>query len=177
MTEFGKEYGEGLYALCREENMEKDALAQVELLKEAFRENADFPRLLANMSLSKQERVAIVDGALKGQVHEYVLNFLKLLVERGAIQAFPECADAYRDCYNRDHRVVEAQVTTAQPLTESQKEKLIKRLMGMTGREVVIKEKVDPSVVGGVLLQMDGKRYDNTVRHRLQTIKQAMAGE
>jgi len=177
VTEFGREYGEGLYALCAEEHIERDALREVQALKASFRENEDFLRLLGNMTLSKEQRVAIVDDTLRGSVHEYVLNFLKLLVERGAIHEFAECADAYRACYNRDHGVVEAEVTTAQPLNDGQRQKLIEKLQSMTGKEIVIKEKVDPSVLGGVLLQMEGKRYDNTVAHRLNAIKQAMAGE
>ncbi len=177
MTEFGREYGEGLYALCAEEHIERDALLEMQTLKESFHENEDFLRLLGNMTLSKEQRVAIVDETLKSSVHEYVLNFLKLLVERGAIHEFAECAAAYQACYNREHGVVEAEVTTAQALNDGQRQKLIEKLQDMTGKEVVIKEKVDPSILGGVLLQMDGKRYDNTVAHRLQAIKQAMAGE
>ena len=177
MTEFGREYGEGLYALCAEEKITDAVLAQLAELKGLFRENPDFIRLLSNMSIPKTERVLAADQALQGQVHPYVLNFIKLLVERGAIHEFAECAAAYQACYNREHGVVEAEVTTAQALNEEQRRKLIEKLQGMTGKEVVIKEKVDPSILGGVLLQMDGKRYDNTVAHRLQAIKQAMAGE
>ena len=177
MTEFGREYGEGLYALCAEEHIEQEALREVLSLRESFRENGDFLRLLGNMTLSKAQRVKIVDDTLKGSVHEYVLSFLKLLVERGGIHEFSECADAYQACYNREHGVVEAVVTTAKPLDAGQKQKLTEKLQSMTGKEVVIKEKVDASVLGGVLLQMDGKRYDSTVAHRLQAIKQAMAGE
>ena len=177
MTEFGREYGEGLYALCAEENIERDVLREVRTLKAVLHDNADFIRLLGNMTLSKQERVDIVDATFRGSVHEYVLNFLKILVERGAVHAFGECADAFQACYYREHGVVEAEITVAQPLNEDQKKKLVARLETMTGREVVVKEKIDPSVMGGVLLQMDGKRYDNTVLHRLNAIRQAMAGE
>ena len=80
MTEFGREYGEGLYALCAEEHIERDALREVQALKESFRENGDFIRLLGNLTLPKEQRVAIVDDTLKGSVHEYVLNFLKILL-------------------------------------------------------------------------------------------------
>ncbi|MBR5109463.1 MAG: ATP synthase F1 subunit delta [Clostridia bacterium] len=177
MTDFGREYGEGLYALCAEEKIERDVLQEMRTLKSVLRENADFIRLLGNMTLSKQERVGIVDAAFKSSVHEYVLSFLKILVERGAAHTFAECADAFEAVYNREHGVVEAQATVAQPLNEDQRKKLVARLEAMTGREVVVKEKIDPSVLGGVLLQMDGKRYDNTVLHRLNAIRQAMAGE
>lgn len=177
MTEFGREYGEGLYALCAGEGLDQTALEQLKALREAFRQNGDFLRLLGNMSLSKAERVSIVDDTLGGQVHAYVLNFLKILVERGAAHEFAECVSAYQECYNRDHQVTVAEVTVARPLSDGQRERLSARLKAMTGKDIVIREKIDPSVMGGVLLQMDGKRYDNTVRHRLAAIKQTMAGE
>ncbi|MBQ9263497.1 MAG: ATP synthase F1 subunit delta [Clostridia bacterium] len=177
MTEFGREYGDGLYALCAEEKIDQDVLQEMQTLKDAFRQNPDFIRLLSNMSLGKEERVGIVDQALKGQVHPYVLNFLKILVERGAMHAFEDCLAAYKEGYNAAHQVVEAEVTTSRPLSDSQREQLLSKLGSMTGKEVVLKEKVDASVLGGVLLQMDGKRYDNTVRHRLKAIQQTMTGE
>lgn len=177
MTEFGREYGEGLYALCREEAIDAACLEELHALNTAFRENGDFLRLLANMTLSKEERVKIVEDTLGGRVRQYVLNFIKILVERGAIHAFSECVSAYQEAYNRDHQVAEAEVTTAVKLSEDQKEKLIRKLKQMSGREVVLKEKIDPSVLGGVLLEMDGKRYDNTVLSRLNSIRQVMAGD
>ncbi len=85
MTEFGREYGDGLYALCAEERITEDVLAQLAELKILFRQNPDFIRLLSNMSIPKAERVSVADQALQGQVHPYVLNFVKLLVERGAV--------------------------------------------------------------------------------------------
>ena len=88
MTEFGREYGDGLYALCAEEKITDAVLAQLAELKGLFRENPDFIRLLSNMSIPKTERVLAADHALQGQVHPFVLNFVKLLVERGAMYEF-----------------------------------------------------------------------------------------
>ena len=156
MTDLSREYGDGLYALCAEEGIAKEVLEQLQALKACFDEQPDFCRLLSNMSLSKQERVGIVDRTLRGQVHPYVLNFLKILCERG---------------------VTEACVTTSAPLTEEQRRKLLIKLGSMTGHQISLREKVDPQLIGGVLLEMDGKRYDNTLRHRLQSIHQALVGK
>lgn len=175
MTKFGSVYGEGLYELCAEEKIERDVLGELRELKTIFRQNPEFPRLLSNMSLSKEERVGIADDALRDQVHPYVLNFLKILVERGAVTAFDECEAAYAEFYNRDHQVTVADVTVARPLSEKQREELLHKLKAMSGKDVEIREKIDPAVMGGVLLTMDGKRYDNTVRQRLDAIKQALA--
>ena len=177
MTELAREYGEGLYALCAEENLTADMLSDLQALKRLFREQPDFIRLLSNMSLSKQERVDILDRALRGQVHPYLLNFLKILCERNALYEFEGCEGAFRESFNRDHAVVEAAVTTPEKLSEQQREKLLQKLREMTGKTVHLSEKTDPAVIGGVLLEMNGQRYDNTVRHRLEEIHRAMAGE
>ncbi len=177
MTELAKEYGAGMYVLAAEENIAPDVLEQMRTLKSCFKEQPEFVKLLSNMSLQKEERLNILDSALRGQVHPYVLNFLKILCERGALSEFSGCEEAYRELYNKDHGVVEAHVTTGDALSDDQRVRLIEKLRQMTGKEIVLLEKVDPKVVGGVLLEMNGQRYDNTVRHRLESVRRAMVGE
>ncbi|MBQ8536096.1 MAG: ATP synthase F1 subunit delta [Clostridia bacterium] len=174
MTELAREYGEGLYALTAEEQVSGDVLEQLNSLKNCFREQPEFLKLLSNMSLGKAERVGILDKALRGQVHPYVLNFLKILCERGVLYEFEGCEAAFREAYNQDHGIVQATVTTAAPLAEKQRQALKEKLARITGRQVSLTEKVDAAVMGGVLLEMDGQRYDNTVRTRLAAIRQAM---
>ncbi len=177
MTELSREYGEGLYFLCVEENLAAEALEELTALKGLFHENPDFCRLVSNHALSKQERVQILDNALRGQVHIYVLNFLKILCERGIIGEFDGCVEAFRTFYNRDNRVVEAVATTSVPLDDVRRAQLVEKLCAMSGKQVQLIEKVDPAVMGGVLLEMEGKRYDNTLRHRLSQMRQVLGNE
>jgi F-type H+-transporting ATPase subunit delta len=177
VTELSREYGEGLYLLCAEEELAAEVFEQLTALRALFRENPDFSRLVSNHSLSKQERVTILDNALRGQVHQYVLNFLKILCERGIFGEFANCVDAYTACYHRDHRVVEAVATTGVPLSDAQRSQLMEKLRSMTGKQVQLTEKVDPAVLGGVLLEMEGKRYDNTLKHRLGQMRQVLTSE
>ena len=177
MTDLAEEYGKGLYDLTEEEHVSEDVLAQLRVLRGLFRDQPDFIRLLCNMSLAKEERTAILDGALRGQVHPYVLNFLKILCERGALHEFEGCVSAFTALYNQAHGIVEASVTTGVPLEAEQRTRLIDKLSAMTGKRIVLSEKVDPGVVGGVLLEMNGKRYDNTLRRRLEAIHAALTAE
>ena len=174
MTELAREYGDGLYALTAEEQLCDEVLEQLASLKTCFREQPEFLKLLSNMSLGKAERIGILDKALRGQVHPYVLNFLKILLERSALYEFEGCESAFREAYNRDHGIVQATVTTAAPMSGEQRQRLAEKLAQMTDRKVSLTEKVDAAVMGGVLLEMDGQRYDNTVRTRLASIRQAM---
>ena len=177
MTELAKEYGAGMYALAAEENIEKAVLEELSTIKRCFKEQTEFVRLLSNMALGKEERLGILDNAMRGQVNPYVLNFLKLLCERGALSEFAGCEEAYRELYNKDHAVVEARVTTGEALSDDQRTRLTEKLRQMTGKEIILLERVDPKVIGGVLLEMDGRRYDNTVLHRLESVRRVMVGE
>ena len=103
MTDLAEEYGKGLYDLTEEEHISEDVLAQLRVLRGLFRDQPDFIRLLCNMSLAKEERTAILDGALRGQVHPYVLNFLKILCERGALHEFEGCVSAFAALDGKGH--------------------------------------------------------------------------
>ena len=177
MTDLAREYGEGLYELCEEEKMAEEVLLQLQMLKACFREQPDFLRMLSNMALPKEERCGIIEKTLRGQVHAYVINFLKILCERNLLHEFSGCEEAYRALYNRDHAIMEAVVTTASALNDEQREKLMAKLKQMTGKAVILKENVDASLLGGVLLEMDGKRYDNTLRHRLEGLQSILSGK
>lgn len=174
MTDLAREYGEGLYELCEEENLAESGLEQMQMLKSCFKEQPDFLMLLSNMALPKEERCGVIEKTLRGQVHDYVLNFLKILCERNLLHQFYGCEEAYRNLYNQQHSILEAVVTTASPLNDAQRKQLMEKLRSMTGHSITLKEKVDTAVIGGVLLEMDGKRYDNTLRHRLDGLQQAL---
>ena len=174
MTELAREYGDGLYLLAEEENLSREFLEQLLSLKSLFREQPDFVRLLGNMSLSKEERVKILDSVLRGQVHPYLLNFLKILCERCALNEYEGCLAAFKALYNQEHGIVEATVTTAVPLDDEQRARLAEKLSAMTDKTVSLVEKIDESLMGGVLLEMNGQRYDNTLKNRLKSIHSAM---
>lgn len=174
MTELAREYGDGLYALTEEENISREVLEQMLALKSLFREQPDFVKLLGNMSLSKEERVKILDSVLRGQIHIYLLNFLKILCERCALNEYEGCLTAFKTLYNQAHGIVEATVTTAVPLDDEQRARMAEKLSKMTDKLVMLNEKVDEGIIGGVLLEMNGQRYDNTLKNRLKSIHSAM---
>ena len=65
-------------------------------------------------------------------------------------------------------------MTTAVPLDDEQRARMVEKLSKMTDKLVVLNEKVDESLIGGVLLEMNGQRYDNTLKNRLKSIHSAM---
>lgn len=171
MTQIGTNYGEALYTLAREEKLDEAILGELTALNEAFSQEGDFLRLLSSPNLSKQERCAIVDDSFRGKVQPYVLNFLKILTEKGYIRHFSDCYKAYRDLYNQDHGILPVTAVTAVSLSEDQTRRLSEKLGTITGKTIELSNRIDPACLGGVRLNYDGKQLDDTVAHRLDAIR------
>ncbi len=170
MTEAASVYGEALYELAKDENMSDLMLMQLKALNESFAAEPDFVRLLSAPNLSKVERKQILDTCFKGKTQPYLLNFLKILMEKGYIRQFSSCVQVFCEHYNKDHGIMPVSVVTAVPMSDSQKEKLASKLAGITGKQIDLTNTIDPACIGGVRLDYDGKRVDDTIIHRLDAL-------
>ncbi len=171
MTEAANHYGQALYELTKDEGISQQVLSELKTLDEAFQAEPRFITLLSTPSIPKPERCQILDDSLRGQVHPYVLNFLKILTERGYMRHFSGCCQVFQQCYNTDHGIMVVTAVTAMPLSDALRQKLIGKLSTVTGKTVDLQCKVDASCLGGVRLDWDGKQVDGTVRHRLEDIR------
>ena len=171
MTQVGAVYGEALYELALGEGLDSVILEELGVLAQAFREEPDYLKLLRSPNLSKPERCAVLDEAFRGRVQPYLLNFLKILVEKGYIGAFGSCREAYTKRYNDDHGILSVTAVTAVAMTPAQVDVMTQKLSRITGKTIALTNRVDPGVLGGVRLDYDGKRLDDTVAHRLDAIR------
>ena len=171
MTEVGSVYGEALYDLALSESLTEPILRELDALRQGFDAAPGFIRLLSTPTLTKQERCQILDDSFRGKVQPYVLNFLKMLTEKGYMRHFSDCCAAYREHYNRDNGILPVTAVTAIPLTDDQKKRLTGKLGAITGKIIELNSRIDPQVLGGVRLDYDGKRLDDTITHRLNAIR------
>ena len=171
MTEVGNVYGESLYELAKEENLTKLIGEQLAVLQTSYRQEPDFIRLLSSPNLTKAERCQILDDSFRGKVHPYLLNFMKILTEKGYMRYFSDCCDAYTEHYDQDNGILRVTAVTAVALSPEQTQKLTQKLHQITGKEIVLRNQIERAVLGGVRLDYDGQRLDDTVSHRLDAIR------
>ena len=171
MTEAPNQYGQALYDLAKDEGLDQQILEEITVLNGAFRENPDFLRILNAPSVPKAQRCQILDDSFRGKVHPYVLNFLKILTEKGYIRSFSSCCKVFEESYNRDRGILPVTAVTALPLSEALQTRLKDKLSSVTGKTVSLSCKVDSTCLGGVRLDFDGKQVDGTVRRRLEDMR------
>ena len=171
MTDISASYAQALYTLAKDEGVTDILLQQLQVLQTVFIQEPNFMHLLANPGISKQERCALIQDSLGQQMHPYLLNFLKILTEKGYMRHFSDCCASYKNLYNQDNGILPVTAVTAVPLSEEQSEKLTGKLTQITGKKIELANRVDPSVLGGMRLDYDGKRLDDTVAHRLEAVR------
>ena len=171
MTGIGNVYGEALYSLAMEEGLSGQILEEITALEQSFAQEPAFLRLLDAPNLTKEERCQILDDSFRDKVHPYLLNFMKILTEKGYMRYFCDCCDAYTARYDQDNGILRVNAVTAVALTAEQADKLTQKLSRITGKEIALRTRIDPRVLGGIRLDYDGQRLDDTVSHRLDTIR------
>ena len=170
MTKTEQVYGGSHYELAREEGLNDVIFQELGQVIAVFDANPDYWRFLSTLSISKQERCEALDQALEGKIQTYLLNFLKILCENGTIGQLKGCAKEYRRRYNEDNGIVEVCAVTAVAMSPILQDKLRDKLQSAMGKTVELTNRVDPSCMGGVLLELPGRQLDGTVRHRLEDV-------
>lgn len=174
MTELANRYGGSLYELAAEEALTDSILQELTLAESCCKQEPDYLRLLQMPNIPKKERCGLLDQAFAG-MHPYVVNFLKILCEENLLGELSGCLEAYRQRYNKDHGILEATVTSAIPLSDDERAKLLASLQAKTGKIIRLTEKTDPSVLGGLRLDLAGERLDGTVQRRLELLRDDIA--
>ena len=174
MAQISKEYAEALFALACEEGKETEFLTALEEIGRIFEDQPDYAELLAAPGISLGERLAAVEAAFAEIAPEYVVSWLQLLCEKGRIGYFPACVKEYRALLAAKEAVITARVSSAVPLTEEEAKALKQKLEKISGQTVLLDRTVDPSLMGGVVVEMNGRVMDGSLRRRLRAVKEVM---
>ncbi len=174
MTQIAKGYAEALFALALETDNIAAFSDALKLAVSVFDENPDYVEFLACYGIPAAERTQALEAALGDRLPEYVCSLLQLMCERGHITDVFDCAAEYETLYLEAQRLSTVKVTSAVPLTPAQRDKLEQALVRVCRRHVRPSYEVDAAVIGGVVIEVDGKVYDGSVRHKLQEVKEVI---
>lgn len=169
-----KEYAEALFLLAAEEGRKEEMAETLSAIEEAFAENPAFPELLSSPAIPMEERLAIIEKTFSS-LERHGVSFLKILCERGYLRSFSEMAQTYRELMEEAGRVSVAQIASAVELTENEKSALIQKLEKQCGTTVTAEYHVDESLLGGIVIEIDGKVMDASLKTRLSDMKDVMS--
>lgn len=174
MSDICKEYGEALFTLGFEGNCLEEVKKDLDFIKDVFDKTPEYADFLQSPAVPKVERLKSINEAFGNSISEYALSFLSVLCEKGRSTLFGKSAEEFYKLYEESKNVSLARVFSPVPLSEEQKERLKLKLENISGQTVKMECFIDETLLGGVLIDMDGTQIDGTLKRRLQEIKEVM---
>jgi F-type H+-transporting ATPase subunit delta len=168
-----KEYGKALFLLTEETRTTKTVAEELLGVKKLLCENPRYIKLLDTPALAKEEKLALVDRAF-ASLDGNLLNFLKILCEKHAVYQLPRVADVYAALYDEARGIERVEAVTAVAMTEKQLSALTNKLAALTGKSIVIRNTIDPTILGGVVLRYAGTQLDGSLRARLESFEKSL---
>ena len=129
--------------------------------------------MLRNPQLEPRTKVAVLDELLGGS-DELVRNFLRLVAEKGRSGQIEEIAREFDRLLAVEERRLNVELTTARELSDTEARDLLQQIEEASGRKVEATQRVDPDLIGGLVLQAGSLRLDASVRGRLDRLRQEL---
>ena len=170
-----RRYSKALFELARESGQEESIGDQLERFLFASTESR-LGSVLSNPGFALDSRKKILLQVAKTlQLSSVTEHFLSLLLDRDRLPFIPSIIASYRNLLNQARGRVEAKVTATEPLGSTVIERVRDSLRRLSGKHVILQEEANPELLGGLVVEFQGKIYDGSVRTQLEKMKQRIA--
>lgn len=152
--------------------------AQLDALAAQVAQSPDLRNVFSNPTITISERKSVIEALATGSGwSRTVKNFMLLMADRRRLPSVAAIAETFSALADAHEGIVRAQVSVASELTEVQKASLLQALSKLTGKRVEVQTQLEPALVGGMRVKVDGKVYDTTVRAQLDGLRQSILKE
>src|SRR6478736_5652510 len=168
-------YATALFELARDQKVVDEVKADLEKFEGMLNESADLKRLVRSPVFAADAQSRALSAVLdKAGIAGISANFLKVLTANRRLFAVTDVIRAFRALVARFKGEASAEVTVAEQLSDRNLDALKTALKSVTGKDVALNVKVDPSIIGGLVVKLGSRMVDSSLRTKLNSIKHAM---
>ena len=168
-----KNYGDALFMLAKELNEIDTVKSDFDTLCEAMHKNSEYLKLLDTPSLSREERVKLV-GESFGCLNRNLVNMIKILAERRLTYLVFKIHETFLLDYDNHYGIERVEAISAIPLNADQLNKLKIKLEKVTGKQIVVTNIVDSTILGGMKLRYLGIQIDGSIKTKLDNFEKSL---
>lgn len=173
MADLGVRYASALFDISRESGLLGDYLEQAELVRDNIKSDVA-QRILTHPRISADEKHDFLHKAFGANLHQDLLGFMRLAVDKHREAYLLPTFDRLVEMIKEHQRQTTAKVVSAVPLTDAQAERLTATLAKKLGKQVDVTVLVDPSVIAGISIHVDGYFLDRTVKTMIKDMKETI---
>lgn len=174
MEEIGQVYARALFESAIEHDELDEVQQQLAIWADALGENRNLQTFFFSPRFSSAEKKDAIRKIIEGG-NEHFLNFLELLAERHRLPATFRIRRSFDELWREEHKMLTVEVTSAVELDEGLVRSIGERIEERTGRRIELTSRVDPNIIGGIVLRVGNKILDASVQGRLQRLRRQLA--
>ncbi|MBQ2581443.1 MAG: ATP synthase F1 subunit delta [Ruminococcus sp.] len=166
-------YSTALFELCQEQGTLKDTYDELSQVTGAVFSGAhsQFVELLSSPLIPFEDKQNALTGVFGDRLSVTVFDFLCVVTKKGRIKHLPAICEQFKQMYYEKENILEVTATTVQPLSEKLKNKLVEKLGKVSGKSIILHERQDKSILGGIVLRYGNTEIDSSVKTKLDKIK------
>jgi len=173
ITIISKRYAKALFDLAIEMKKLERIKDDIELIQSVTKENPEFIRLLKSPIIPAGKKNKIIAAIFKDKLDVLTFKFLQLVTRKEREIFLDTISSSFIKLYKEHHNIITITLTSSEKMDEKSKKELIKLLSDQTHKTIDLIEKVDKSLIGGFVLDMDDKKYDASISHQLERLRKS----
>lgn len=170
-TLVAKRYAQALFDESVRMGQTEAVDADMSVVDDSLTGSTELLKFFQSPIISREKKASVVKGLFEGRVSTRTLEFMQLLVSKRREDVFPEIVAAYRELRDEQLGVVSASARSAKSMSSEDEQQLRSAVERMTGKRVRLDVVIDPSLIGGVVVQVGDTVYDGSVRNQLATLR------
>lgn len=174
MSKLARRYSIALYELAEEEKKFAEYRNEVKSLIEIWEDNSQLKDFLSNQLVSKEDKKSFLEDVFKNKVNEYILNFMKIVVDKGRAAYLEEILKDFDALGNEKLNIRQGTLYTPMSLSKEEVKQIEQSISKKMNEEVHLKVVKDPSLIAGIKVVVNDKIFDNSVSYKLTELKNTL---
>lgn len=170
IPEVSRRYASALYEIAVAKNSQVQFLDQLREIRKAVESDKDLRAFLESPVVQPADKKNLFAGALKGKASEEIVSLISLLADKNRLGILDTVVEAYQESIDDAHGVTRGEVRSASPLTAETQKKIEDIIGKVTNKKVILTFKHDPTLIGGLLAQVGGWTFDDTLNSHLKRL-------
>ncbi len=168
-NEVSKLYSDALFELCIEQDCLEKVYKELNFYYSVFNENPDLIKLLSSPTIDFKDKISIINKIFDDDGMSF--DYLCLIAEKNRISIILNIIENFKLNYNKHLNIQEVSVTSSISLTDELRGKLKLKLSEKLKKKIILVEKIDPEIIGGIIIDYDNVRIDNSIKTKLSEIR------
>jgi F-type H+-transporting ATPase subunit delta len=168
-------YAKAMIDLAAEQNVVKEVNIDMALFEQVCKENDNFTAVMASPIVRHEKKQGILNKLFKDKVHNVSFSIFNILTAKNREKLILPITKEFQKLYDLQFGIQQVRVSSAEKLTDAQRQELINIVAAKSQREVVMDEKIDESLIGGYVLTVGDTQIDTSIKKKLNNLKLALA--